>query len=71
MAGIRSWRCSRCEDVASILEGSALLCGDCFLRQTGERIMAAAFLPNPPAALVRASEPTHVVTAEGQGSSSQ
>lgn len=52
MAGIRLWRCTRCENVASIAVGTTLLCGDCFYRQTVERIMAAAFvsevLQSPP-----------------------
>ncbi len=44
MAGIRLWRCTHCEQVASVIDRSILLCGDCFLRQTVEKIMATAFL---------------------------
>ena len=47
MAGIRLWRCSRCEQVASVVvDGeSTLLCGDCFYQRTVDEIMAVTFLP--------------------------
>ena len=48
MPGIQLWRCSRCSNESgTVFQGAKLLCGDCFYRQTVERIMAAAFLPEP------------------------
>jgi len=46
MSGIRLWRCSRCCDQEAVvaLDATRLFCGDCFYRQTVERVMAAAFV---------------------------
>jgi hypothetical protein len=44
MSGIRLWRCSRCyEQVGVVVDHAKLFCGDCFYRQTVERVMSAAF----------------------------
>jgi hypothetical protein len=48
MSGISLWRCSRCcEQVAVVVDGTKRFCGDCFYRQTVDKIMAAAFAPAP------------------------
>ena len=49
MSGIRLWRCSRCcvKEAVVSLDATTLFCGDCFYRQTVERVMAAAFAPAP------------------------
>ena len=65
MSGIRLWRCSRCcEAVAVVVDRTRLFCGDCFYRQTVERVMSVAFdtasdLPAP----VTASAPTRSASA--------
>jgi hypothetical protein len=49
MSGIRLWRCSRCcEQMAVVaVDATRLFCGECFYRQTVERVMAEAFAPAP------------------------
>ena len=69
MAGTRLWRCSRCEAVASVIDGPLLLCGKCFYRKTVDRIMAAAFVPDAPAG-VTAPARSPQEKAAGRGYSS-
>ena len=49
MNGIRLWRCSRCcvTEAVVALDPTRLFCGECFYRQTVERVMAQAFAPAP------------------------
>ena len=49
MSGIRLWRCSRCCEQAAVVavDSTRLFCGECFYRQTVERIMAEAFAAAP------------------------
>jgi len=57
MSGIRLWRCSRCyEQPAVVVDRTKPFCGDCFHRQTVERVMSAAFATasdQPPAPATR------------------
>ena len=64
MSGIRLWRCSRCleQEAVVVIERTRLFCGDCFYRQTVERVMAAAFASDS----ITASEPTRSATAADQ-----
>ena len=59
MSGIRLWRCSRCCEAEAVVavDRTTLFCGDCFYRQTVERVMAAAFAP-PSAPPLNSSERT-------------
>ena len=65
MSGIRLWRCSRCcEQVAVVVDRTRLFCGECFYRQTVERVMSAAFATASDApAAVTASAPTRSAPA--------
>ena len=68
MSGIRLWRCSRCyEQAGVVIDRAKLFCGDCFYRQTVERVMSVAFASasdEAPAPLT-ASAPTRSATAAG------
>ena len=67
MSGIRLWRCSRCyEQAAVVVDRTKPFCGDCFYRQTVERVMAVAFATESDApAPVTASAPTRSASAAG------
>jgi hypothetical protein len=66
MIGFRLWRCSRCsERVAVVVDRTKLFCGECFYRQTVERVMTAAFVPDVPKSNERSNKTstTMVITA--------
>jgi hypothetical protein len=66
MSGIRLWRCSRCcvKEAVVALDPTRLFCGECFYRQTVERVTAEAFAPDPEPITVAA--PRRSATAADQ-----